>query len=141
MIEISQMQEQLEQLITSSKLDKIFKPGKVKIQDKKLPHWVSIRLKLHNPFSFTEFVIIEKKSGLKFAIHHTKDINFDLHKFLLSNGGSPDNSNTIYDFDFEKAAEIATSLYNFLVLPSTISKCEAQDYKPIQIILSETEKK
>lgn len=92
------MQTMLENLVHESSLDRLFKPGRIKTQDKKLPRSVSMRLKLHNPYGFLEFSVIEKKTGLKFCIKYLKTIPVVLRKYMLSLGGAPSNSNTDMEF-------------------------------------------
>jgi len=92
------MKQLLEDLVESSKLTLLFKLGKLHIQDTKLPHMVSYRLKLHNPYTFLEFYLADKKTGLKFGIKHLKTMPKELRTFLLGLGGAPDNSNTVFEF-------------------------------------------
>jgi hypothetical protein len=143
MIEITEMEKMLTALVSESQLDKLFKPGRIKSQDKKLPHWVTMRLKLHNPYGFTEFELTEKKTGLKFCVHHLKDLYKPLRLELLNLGGSPDNGNTRFEFDVNEpegnGLMVAKKIYKILLTPQIIALCQAQDYKPVKIILAEQE--
>ena len=141
MIDINEMKQALDELLSSSKLAQVFKLGKLHVQETKLPHLVSYRLKLHNPYTFLEFYIADKKTGPKFGIQHLKTIPKELRKILLDLGGAPDNSNTIFEFPFDgtngKLKNTLNSIYKELLTPQLIKICEAQDYKPIKLILEQ----
>ena len=148
MIESSLMQTVLESLTEQSGLTKLFKPGKIHSQLDKNPRFVAMRLKLHNPYTFTEFELIDKKSGLRFCIHHTKDICEDLKLFFRESGAVNDNSNTRWEFPCDaqnaelegtKILEFLKSLYVCLLTPKMIKACSAQDYKPVKIIKGQIE--
>ncbi len=73
MSDITHMQTSLETVLTDSKLALLFKPGRVKIKNEKLPHSVNIRTKLHNPYTVTAFEIIEKKIWIKIRYLSSKN--------------------------------------------------------------------
>ena len=126
----------LETVLSRSKLDMLFKPGRVKICSEKLPHSVNIRLKLHNPYTLTAFEITEKKSGMKFAVCHLKTMPKDLRAELIALGGAPDNGNTRFDFPFETAGQTALALFKLCMNPAIVRLCGAQDYKPYTLLTS-----
>lgn len=136
-----EMQNNLLTLITQSNLDKLFKLGRTKIQEKKLPYSVSFRLKLNNPYTFLEFQMIEKKKGPRFCIKFLKTIPKELRKIMLEMGGAPDNSNTLMEFDYDglngTLAENLKKLYKTLLTPAMIELCQAENYKPLKIILAQ----
>lgn len=134
----NEMLSALETILKNSKLDNLFKLGRVKIQDKKMPFGVSYRLKLHNPYTLIAFELTEKKNGLKFAIHHTKDMPKEIRKKFLELGGSPNNGNTCFFFDYESSQEITSSIYAFFLKQEIISLCNAEEYKPLKIIKAAT---
>ena len=137
-----EMQNALLTLITQSNLDKLFKLGRTKIQEKKLPYSVSYRLKLNNPYTFLEFQMIEKKKGPRFCIQFLRTIPKELRKIMLEMGGAPYNSNTLMEFEYDGLEGILASnlkkLYKTLLSPAIVELCQAQDYKPLKIILSQT---
>jgi len=141
MNDINDMKQSLEELAESSKLTLIFKLGRLHIQDAKLPHMVSYRLKLHNPYTFLEFYLADKKNGLKFGIKHLKTMPKELRSFLLDLGGAPDNSNTIFEFPVDEDTgairKTLTSIAKELLTPRMISICKAQDYKPVKLLTSQ----
>ncbi len=138
MTDISEMRTNLESVLQQSKLDVLFKPGRVKICSEKLPHSVNIRLKLHNPYTLTAFEIAEKKSGMKFAVCHLKTMPKELHAELLALGGAPDNGNTRFEFPFETAEQAAQALFKLCMNPATVALCGAQDYKPYKLLTAAT---
>ncbi len=141
MNDCNEMKQTLDDLIESSKLTMIFKPGKLHIQDAKLPHTVSYRLKLHNPYTFLEFYLADKKTGLKFGIKHLKTMPKELRSFLLSLGGAPDNSGTFFEFPCDSKGSVLlktlTAISKELLTPAMIKICGAEDYKPVKIILTQ----
>ena len=88
---ISDMQSRLETILTESRLNELFKPGRIKIRQEKLPYSVNIRLKLHNPYTFTAFELSQKKNGVKFSVYHLKTMPKELRLEMLALGGSQDN--------------------------------------------------
>lgn len=138
-----EMQEMLFKLLANSKLDKLFKLGHVKVQDKKLPNSVSVRLKLHNPYTFLEFQLVAKKTGLKFIIQHLVTIPSELKKYLFSLDGVSDNSNKLMEFDCDgeegELSQKLTAIYEALISAKFVSICQAEDYKPLKIIKAEAE--
>ena len=58
-------------------------------------------------------------------------------------GGAPDNSNTLMEFEYDGLngilAENLKRLYKILLTPSIIELCQAAEYKPLKIILSQKE--
>ena len=137
MSDITHMQTSLETVLTDSKLALLFKPGRVKIKNEKLPHSVNIRTKLHNPYTVTAFEIIEQKYGLKFVICHQKTMPKKLRLALLELGGSPDNGNTRFEFPFEHALQVAESFFKFCMTPEIVELCQAQDYKPYKLLTAD----
>jgi hypothetical protein len=102
--------------------------------------YVTVRLKLNNPYTFLGFEGIMKKSGLKFAIQHTKLIHPELRKALILLGGSPNNGNTGIEFPFdEHMTEKAQEIYRLLLSPKMIDLCGALVYKPVRLILADSE--
>lgn len=138
MTDINDMKKALDTLVTSSKLDQLFKLGKLRIQETKLPHSIGYRLKLHNPYTFLEFTLADKKNGLKFGIHHLKTIPKELRTFLLELGGSPNNSSTLIEFPYDgeegHIPETLKKVFKELVTPSMIRLCKAENYKPLKLL-------
>jgi len=141
MNDINDMKQSLEELAESSKLTLIFKLGRLHIQDAKLPHMVSYRLKLHNPYTFLEFYLADKKTGLKFGIKHLKTMPKELRTFLLGLGGAPDNSNTVFEFPCDgkdgTLKKTLTAISKELLTPLMIKICGAGDFKPVKILLAQ----
>lgn len=134
MTEIKEMQTKLETVLEKSKLDQMFKLGKIKTQDTKQPYSVNIRLKLHNPYTFTAFEIIEKKSGLKFSICHLKTMPKEMWLEILNLGGAQNNTCTRFDFPFENAEKITKEIFKLCMNPKFVDLCSAQNYKPYKIL-------
>ena len=139
MISINEMQAKLEAVLEKSKLNQLFKPGKIKIQETKQPYSVNIRLKLHNPYTFTGFEIVEKKSGLKFSVCHLKTMPKKMWLEILNLGGAQNNTCTRFDFPFEDAEKIAAELFNICMNPKNVKLCSAQDYTPYKMLTEQTE--
>ncbi len=139
MTNINEMQTKLEAVLEKSKLNQLFKLGKIKTQETKQPYFVNIRLKLHNPYTFTSFEIIEKKSGLKFSICHLKTMPKQMWLEILNLGGAQNNTCTRFDFPFEDAEKIAIEIYKICMNPKNVKLCSAQDYKPYKILAEQNE--
>lgn len=143
MIEPSNMEPLLMALIQESSLSRLFRPGRVKKKLDGQPRSVRIRLKLHNPYTFTEFELISKKSGLRFCVRHTRDMPQELRKTFRELGASNDNGNTRWEFacDAESVSPGGTvilaqlsALFGRLVSPAIIQSCGAERYKPLILL-------
>ena len=141
------MEAVLTTLLHDSQLAHVFKLGRIKKKLNEQPYFVRIRLKLHNPYTFTEFELINKKNGLKFCIHHTRTMPQELKKTFRELGAVNDNSNTRWEFacDAESQAVSNTAilaqlhtLFAQLTSPKIIQSCNAAHYKPL-ILLQENQ--
>ncbi len=137
---ISDMQSRLETILTESRLNELFKPGRIKIRQEKLPYSVNIRLKLHNPYTFTAFELSQKKNGVKFSVYHLKTMPKELRLEMLALGGSQDNGNTRIDFPIETADTSAKELFKLCLSPGIAACCGAESYKPYRLLTANTEK-
>ncbi|MDR1748458.1 MAG: hypothetical protein LBR47_05300 [Spirochaetaceae bacterium] len=132
------MEKALFAVIHDSGLDRLFKPGRVRREGSRQPFYVTVRLKLNNPYTFLGFEAVMKKNGLKFNIHHTKRIHPELRKALILLGGSPNNGNTGIEFPFDAdMTRKALEIYRILLVPEMIELCGASGYKPLRLILED----
>ncbi len=132
------MEKALYEVIHDSGLDRLFKPGRVSRHSSQAPVYVTVRLKLNNPYTFLGFEVIMKKNGTKFHIHHTKRIHPELRKALILMGGSPNNGNTGIEFPFDDdMTRKASQIYRLLLTPEMIGLCNASGYKPVRLILAD----